>query len=306
MALSIADINAVTKIKYVPKMVDNIFDSDPLLARAKKKFSVKLDGGSTIRQPLAYASTSASGWYTGSDTLDTTDNSVFTAAEYEWKQLYANIPITGRDKMVNKGAEQVLNFVKEKVKQAERTIKDTLSTGLYSDGSDSNAIVGLRDIAAADQTVGNISQSTYSWWQAQVNSSTTTLTLDALQTEYNNASINNDHPTVIMATRSLYNSYYALLQPQQRFMDSETAKGGFSSLMFNGVPFIAGAKVPSNHLFMLNENYLHLYVHRERDFKFEEFERVQNQDIELARILWMGALGSSNNRMHVKFSGLTA
>lgn len=306
MALSISDINAVTKIKYVPKLVDNIFDSDPLLARAKKKFTMKIDGGTTIRQPLGYATTTASGWYQGSDTLDTTDNSVFTAAEYAWKQLYANIAITGRDKMVNMGSEQVLNFVKEKVKQAERTIKDTLSTGLYSDGTTTNGIIGLRDIVATDQTVGGISQTTYSWWQGQVDSSTTTLSLAALQTQFNNASINNEHPTVAMATRTLYNSYYGLLQPQQRFMDSETAKGGFTSLMFNGIPFIAGSKVPSNHVFLVNENYLHLYVHRERDFKYEDFERVQNQDVELARILWMGALGSSNNRMHAKFSALTA
>lgn len=306
MALTYDQISAITEKKFIPKLYDAVFDSNPLLQRAKKKFYEKIDGGERIIVPLNYAQVTSSGWYSGSETLQTTDNEIITAAEYTWKQLYANISINRIDELKNSGDAQILSLVKNKVKVAEKTMDDKLGTGLYSDGTDSKSIVGLRDIVATDQTVGGIAQSSYSWWQAQVDASTTTLTIAAMQARDNASTVNNDSPTVIVTTRTLYNSYYALLQPQQRFMDSETAKGGFSSLMFNGKPVIADSYCPANNMFFLNENYLHLFVHKDEDMRFEPFMKPINQNVKVAKIFWAGALGSSNNRLHGRLSAVTA
>lgn len=307
MPLTYDQISAITQKKFIPKMYDNIFDTDPLLKRLKSKEAYKkLSGGERVVLPLNYAQVTASGWYSGADTLSTTDNEVITAAEYTWKQNYVNISVTGLDERKNGGDTQILDFVKSKVQIAEKTMADDLCDGLYSDGTEAKSIVGLRVIVGTANTVGGISQSSYSWWQGVVDSSTTTLTLAALQSQFTSLCLNNEHPTVIMATRANYNRYYALLQPQQRFQDSETAKGGFSNLMFNSVPFIAGSKVPTNHIFMLNENYLMLGVHKDADFKFEPFQKPINQDVKVAKILWMGMFGSSNNRMHGKLSAVAA
>lgn len=306
MPLTYDQISAITEKKFIPKLADNIFDSNPLMQRAKKKFMEKIDGGTTIMVPLNYAMVSASGWYSGAETLDTTDNDIITAAEYTWKQAYANISINRIDELKNSGDAQVLSLVKSKVKVAEKTLGDKISTGLYSDGTDPKSIVGLRDIVATDQTVGGISQTTYSWWAGQVDASTNTLTIAAMQSRDNACTVNNDTPTVVATTRALYNSYYALLQPQQRFQDSETAKGGFSSLMFNGKPVIADSYCPTNHMFFLNENYLHLFVHKDEDFRFEEFQKPVNQNVKVAKVYFAGAFGSSNNRLHGKMSALTS
>lgn len=306
MPLSYDQISAITEKKFIPKLADNIFDSNPLLSRLKKKSYEKVEGGTVIMVPLNYAVTSASGWYSGADTLSTTDNDVITAAEYSWKQCFAGISITGLDERKNSGDRAILKLVKEKTKIAEKTLMDKLGTGVYSDGTDPKSIAGLRDIVASNQTVGGISQSTYSWWAAQVDSSTTTLTIAAMQARYNLATVNNDHPTVIATTRSIFNSYYALLQPQQRFQDSETAKGGFQNLMFNGAPVIADSYCPASHMFFLNENYLHLFAHSDCDMKFEPFVKPVNQDVKVGRVLWMGALGSSNNRLQAGLTAITA
>ena len=212
MALSYDQVTAITRKKFIPKMYDNIFDSNPLLQRAKKGWYEKIAGGDKILVPLNYATTSASGWYSGTDTLDTSDNQNITAAEYTWKQLYANITIRRDEELKNSGDAQVISLVKNKVKIAEKTMSDTLGTGLYSNGSDSNEIVGLRDIVATDQTVGGISQSTSSWWQANVDSSTTTLTISAMQTQWSNATIDSDGPSVVVATRAIFDIYYNLLR----------------------------------------------------------------------------------------------
>ncbi len=306
MPLPFDQISAITERKFIPKLYDNVFDSDPLLQRHKKKSYVKLDGGTSIIVPLNYAQTAASDWYSGADTLSTTDNDQITAAEYQWKQIYANISVTRSDELKNMGDSQIINFVKSKTQIAEKTLIDKLGDGLYSDGTNAKSIVGLRSIVDNANTVGGISQSANSWWQSQEDGTTTTLGMAALQTMFNNLSINNESPTVIMATRANYNRYYALLQPQQRFMDSESAKGGFQSLMFNGVPFIAGSKVPSGHILMLNEAYLSLFVHKDEDMRFEPFAKPVNQNVKVAKIYWFGAYGSSNNRMHGKFTSVAA
>jgi len=299
-------ISAVTQKKYIPKMVDNIFDSNPKLQRAKKKYYTKIDGGTSIVQPLNYAQVTASGWYSGNETLNTTDNDVITAAEYQWKQIYANITIQRIDELKNAGEAQVLNFVKQKTMIAEKTIQDSMGTALYNAGSDSKAIGGLRLWLSASNTVGGISQSSYSWWRPQLDTSSTTLTLGVLQALHNSATIGNDGPSVAFTTRTLYNSLYALYQPQQRFMDSETAKGGFSSLMFNGIPVIVDSHCPASHFIFENEDYEFLYYHPDENFRFEPFVKPINQNVKVAKIYWAGAFGSSNLRMFAAATALTA
>ena len=306
MALTYDQISAITEKKFIPKLIDNVFDSDPLLQRLNKKSKTKLDGGDKVITPLNYAQTSSSDWYSGADTLSTTDNDQISAAEWAWKNLYANISIARTDELKNSGDSQIINFVKSKVQIAEKTLIDKLQDGIYSAGTNAKSIIGLASMVDDANTVGGIAQGTYSWWQSQVDDATTTFSLAALQTMFNDSAINNEHVSVIMATRANYNRYYALLQPQQRFMDSETAKGGFQSLMFNGVPFIAGSKVPTSHIFGLNESYLILGVHKDEDMRFEPFLKVPNQNVKTAKVYWTGVFASTNNRMHFKMSAVAA
>ncbi len=307
MPLTYDQISAITEKKFIKKAVDNIFDADALSQRAKKKGWYKsVDGGTSIIAPLNYALNSSGGWYTGAETLLTTDNDVITGAEYAWKQLYENITISRLDELKNSGDAAKVDMVKTKTQIVEKTMIDRMGDGIYSAGSDAKSIIGLRVVVDAGNTVGGIAQGTYSWWQSQEDSSTTTLTMAALQTMHTTLTINNEGPTVIAATRANYNRYYALLQPQQRFMDSETAKGGFQNLMFNGIPFIASSKCPTSHIFMLNENYLSLWYHKDENMRFEPFQKPINQNVRVAKIYWAGAFGTDNARMHGKFSAVAA
>lgn len=306
MALTYDQLSAITQKKFVPKMYDNIFNSNPLLQRHRKKSYELLDGGTSIMVPLNYAVPTSSGWFSGADTLSVNDNDQITAAEYSWKQLYTNITILRSDELKNSGDSQMVSLVKSKVKIAEKQMEDLLGTGIFSNATDSNSIVGLRKIVGTSNTVGGISQSTYTWWAAQLDSSTATMTMNALQTQFNLASIGSDTPTVSVTTRTLFNSYYSLLQPQQRFQDSKSADGGFQSLMFNGIPVLADSHCPANYFFLLNEDYLHLYAHKDEDMRFENFAKPLNQNLKIAKIYWAGSYGTSNARLQAGFSALTA
>lgn len=307
MALTYDQLSSITQKKYIPKMYDDIFDSNPALQRSKSKgWYKKLDGGERILVPLNYALATSAGWYSGSQTLLTDDNQNITAAEYTWKQFYTSIMIRRDEELKNSGDSQILDLVAQKVQIAKKTVGDYLGSGIYSDGTDSAAIVGLRDIVATDQTVGGIGQTANTWWAGKVDASSTVLSIPVMQTIHTQCTVDNEKPSVILCTRSLYDLYYNLLQPAQRFQESDTAKGGFQSLMFNGIPVIPDSHCPSGHMFFLNEEHLFLWAHKDEDMRMTPFEKPINQNVKVAQVFFMGAMGSSNNRLHGKLSAITA
>lgn len=307
MALTYDQISGITQRKFIPKLYDNIFNSNPLLQRHRKRSYELVDGGISIMVPLNYAVPTASGWYFGADTLNVNDNDQITAAEYTWKALYTNITILRTDELKNAGDEQMVSLVKSKVKVAEKQMEDQLGTGIFSNATNAKSIVGLQQIISTSNTIGGISQTNFSWWGAgSVDSTTTTLSLSAAQTVWNLCTIGSWSPTVAITTRSIFNSYYALLQPQQRFQDSESAKGGFQSLLFNGLPMLPDSHCPTSNLYFLNEDYMHLWAHKEEDMRFEPFAKPINQNVKVAKIYWMGAYGTSNCRLQGGLTALTA
>ena len=265
-----------------------------------------LPGGDKVLVPLNYAKTTASGWYQGSETLDTTDNEEITSAEFDWKQLYANISVTRRDELRNMGDAAIINFVKSKVEIAEKTIRDKLSTGLYNTGTDAKQIQGLRLALSTSSTYGGIDQSTYSWWQANVDSTTTTLTLSAMQSMWGDCGEGTDYPNLIIGDQDMFDRYHALLTPQQRFAGEDEARGGFKSLLFNGAPVVVDASAPSGDMMFLNMDYLDLYPHKDENFRLEPFVKPINQNVKVAKVFWMGVMAISNVRRFGLLDAITA
>jgi hypothetical protein len=305
MALTYGEISSVTQQLFIPKLVDNIFASNALLQRMRKKNYEKLDGGTKIIQPLLYAQTSAVGRYSGADTLDTTPNDQITAAEFDWKQYYANITITRLDELKNSGKSQVINFVKAKVQSAEKSLANVLGDDLFGDGTTTGAFPGLAAICAGSGTTyGGISKTTYSWWRGQTDSTTTALTVPVIRGMIGDLTIDNDGPTVAVGTQNVYDNIYSLLQPQQRFTDSETVKAGFKNILWEGIPVLVDSHVASGDLFFINENYLSMMVHKDEDFRFEPFIKPTNQNISTAKIYWTGSMACSNCRLQGRFTAI--
>jgi hypothetical protein len=181
-----------------------------------------------------------------------------------------------------------------------------LATALYNDGTTTDAPDGLRHIISTSNTVAGISQSTYSWWAAQEDTTTTTTSIYALQSLFGDCSIDSDTPTVGSTTQTIYNRIYAQLQPAQRFVDSQMAKAGFTSIMVNGKPVLVDSKCPTNYFYWINEDYFDFVVHKSENFRFEPFQKPVNQNVKIAKVYLAGNFVSSNNRMHGHMTGLTS
>lgn len=302
--LTYDQISAITQKVFIPKLQDNIFEGNPFLSRLKKN-TRKVSGGTSIMTPLMYANTTASGWYTGADALTTTDNEQFTSAEFDWSQAYANITITRSDELKNSGKEAMVNFVKSKVMAAESSLSDIIGNGLYSDGTNSESIQGLRLACAATGTHGGIDKAVETFWQGNVDTTASALSVAMFQDLYGKCSYDSKSPTVALCSQSAYDDLYNDMETDKRYIDADVAKGGFTSLMVNGIPVIVDSKVPAGFVFLINEKYIELVVHKDENFRFDPFVKPTNQNIKVGKVYFMGALTSSNNRSHGMFTSLT-
>ena len=163
MAVSSTTINwdalsSLTRDKFLPVLVDNIFNSNPLAVKLLKN-AEKLDGGRKIITPLEYAKNTAQGFYSGYDVLDTTPSDPVTSAVWDWKQAYANISISGEEELKNSGDSMVLSLLKSKMGNAERSLKDLFGTKLFGTGT---AAPGTNEITAlcGQGALGNIDAAT--------------------------------------------------------------------------------------------------------------------------------------------------
>ena len=114
------------------KLADNITNNNALLARMKKKGSIKpVSGGRTIVQELEYAQNGTYQRYAGYQVLNIQPSDVFTAAEFDWKQAAVAVTWNGLEIDVqNTGAEQIIDLLESRIQNAEKTMANNLSYDL--------------------------------------------------------------------------------------------------------------------------------------------------------------------------------
>ncbi len=306
MTLSIGQLASFTQNHIVPKAVENVFGSNPLLFRLKEK-GIKYTGGLTYRQPIANAETSSQGMFRGFDLLATAANDQFTSAEYSLRQGYAHVTVSGEEELKNTGKEALLDLMEMKRQMAEMTLENTLGTGIQGSNADGKSIDGLTNLLSTSITYGGIATADMAAWKAKVPSLITTGTLAKIDIQrlLGSCTIGADKPTVMVTRQSVFDKIWALWEGQQRFEDGKMADAGFQSMKINGTPLIVDSHVTGsdggtqdNWLEALNERYLFLLTHKDCDFKVVPIPAQKDQDVKMVRILWAGNLACSSRRMH--------
>ena len=359
MSLNYDSLSALTKDKFLPILIDNIFNSNVLTLKLLKD-AEKLDGGKKIITPIEYGTNSAQGFFSGYDVLDTTPSDPITAAEWDWKQAYASITISGEEELKNSGDSAVLSLLKSKMRNAEKSLKDLFGTKLFGGstapgakeissltgfGTISNT--GHNDDALYDnpagtstfhaggnvdnciigynRSLGGINSDDYSWWDSKIGTfadkktdltdaaefdemTATTNGVAAMVREmtqaYGAATIDNDHPDLIVVPQVMFDAYESSLQANKRWEgDAMLADAGFQTLRFKGASVVVDSHAPAGSMIMLNTKYLDFKVHSKRNFTFENFMKPINQDARVAKIFWMGQLTCTNPRMQVGIVG---
>lgn len=249
-------------------------------------------------------------YYSGGEQLNIASSDVMTAAEFDWKQAACAVVATGLEIDVqNTGKEAVIDLLESRIKNAQRTMKNNITSGMYSDGTGTGGkqIGGLQLLVAdapTTGTVGGINRQNYSFWQNQVYDASTdggtAATSSNIQTYMNRMWLETvrgtDQPDLIVADSVYYQLYWASLQAIQRVTDSKMADAGFQSVKYMGadVVYEDSTGMPASHMYFLNTDFIFLRYATKRLFK--PLEKVQsiNQDAMVQLITFAGNMTTSN------------
>ena len=132
MALT-STVSALTREKFMPVLVDNIFNSNALCLKLLKNAD-KLDGGVKINVPVETAQNGNSDWLadTGLTATAQAMTDIAEKAVYSWATAYNSINISQNEIHMNQGSNQVLSMLKAKMKNAEKTIRNLFGTGMFA------------------------------------------------------------------------------------------------------------------------------------------------------------------------------
>lgn len=294
------------------KLADNMSNNNALLHRLKSRGKVKpFGGGEKIMQELEYAENSTYKRYSGFETLDISPSDVFSAAEYEIKQAAVAVTISGLEQLKNSGKERMIDLLESRIKNAERTMVNNMSTDTYSDGTADGGkqIGGLQSLVADDPTTGTaggIDRSAYSFWQSQLydfSVAGATPGASTIQTAMNQLYLQccrgGDKTDLIVADNTYFRYYWESLQANQRFQNEKLGAAGFDNLKFMGADVVfdggQGGACPANHMYFLNTDYIFCRPHSDRDMVPLEPDRFGvNQDAMVKLIAWAGNMTASN------------
>ena len=293
---------------------DNISKHNALYRKLTASGQLRLeDGGLSIVQPLEYASNTTYQRYSGYDVLNIGAVDVLSAAEYPWRQVAVNLAISGLEMRTNSGESRIINFIKAKVKNAQHSFANGLSTDFYSDGTASNQVNGLQALIADSGvgTIGGINSSTYAFWQNVVQSAAAPLqggsaitpsatTIESLMLPlWIRLTRGMDTPNLIVMSDDYFTFYEQSQTSLKRYAPDDNGKGGMLAMKYktSDVFFDSSGGIPAAHAYFLNTDYMDVVVHQDANITMlDEVESI-NQDALVKAIIWQGNLALGNRSL---------
>ncbi len=290
------------------------------------------DGGAYIQEPLMYALTAADS-YDGYDELSTLPTDGITDAIYQWRQCAAAIAYSMKEVKQNK--QKIADLVKTRIMQAQMGLQEYFSQSLLwgaaADGGSltsprtspvngSLSIEPLPEIIAFDPTVstsvGNINQSTSTWWRNKTFTAAAT-TYDAFLLEldhaFNNTSLGSGGKVnIVLYDETSYELFVHALYQKYRQTKSDD-NFPFENTIYKNAVVTMDDKVPDAYTgvtsaatygtaYLVNSKFFKLRYEEDSDFEMlkdengKTFQKPVNGDSRVGHVAWMGNLTVNNRR----------
>lgn len=332
---------------YRKQLVDNIGAMNALLYEIINGDAYETaDGGTYFDEPLMYG-LAPSGWYDGYDTLSTATTDGITSAIYEWRQMAT--PISYNMKEVIQNAKKILDLVKSRITQAEMGIQEgwaqafmwgnypilgtaaSLITPRQDPVTNALAVEPLPKLVSYQTTtltVGNIAESTNTWWRCKsAASAATTYTtyLYELENMYNLCALGTGGPpNLILLDQVSYqlfiHAYFSVFKASPDALDQHYP---FVGKKFLNAKIVMDDKVPDvftgaagtqsggtvdpttmtfGSAFFLNTKFFKIRYQQDRNFEMlkdengKTFVKPINGDSRIGHVAWMGQCTVNNRR----------
>lgn len=309
------ELVTTTYRNHKKEIADNVSNHNALFRRLTQKGRIRReDGGLSIVANLEYAENGTYTRYSGYDTLNVEASDVLSAAEFPWRQVSVNVAASGLEIRSNSGENRIVNLVKTKIKNAQKSAANGLAQDLYSAGSLSNQINGLQALIAdaGTGTVGGIDSSSFSFWQNTVQSAAAPLqggagitpsatTMESLMLPlYLRLTRGADHPDLIVYSEDYYTFFEQSQTSLKRYAPEDDGQAGMVAMKYKQADVFhdsSASGIPSAHGYFINTDYLEVVVHQDADMEIMPELRSINQDAVVIPIIWQGNVAVSNRKL---------
>ena len=266
----------VTQDDIAKKVVDGILDGNLITSLFMSNGRKWM--GEKMKKNLKYQKSSAMGWYTGMGNFTTTQQKTRVQMESTPASIYGSVTLPYFELSVNKSLPVIQQEALE-MESAADDLLDNIGDAFYGDGT-SNQCDGLANIVddgSVAATYRGLTRSSYDALDADVGTSTGSITLDTLGASIDAATIGSEEPDIIITTKTLWRAIEDLLFPSvsatygvagskrgkiNRLGDvgagqTLTGLAGYTAIYYRGIPIVKDAKCTSGYIYYLNRNFLY-------------------------------------------------
>lgn len=311
MALSIDEINAVSKKYFDPLIEQQVYEDSPFYAKLVKDKKKSTSGGTSIQYPVRVSKLDNARRSGFRSKVEFQSKETRTGADLDWVIYDSNTMIHHDERIKNYGKGEIVSLAKDRTDELIEDLKDKLYDALFETSRTAGTdLESLPVIVDAADTYAGIAVSDAAEWASTEDSSTTTLKIygsNSLSYAINAATFGTRGPNFHLTTRDLVSKYESLLQPQQRYEDKEMANLGFSSVTLYSKPVVGDVHCPSGYWFGLDMKAFELRTHADNNMKPTEWFDLKQAGFPNALAKYVSFVGNVMCRMrktNFKFSAL--
>ena len=277
------ELTYVTRRAFIPKLVVQLYNSTPLMAALIANSQSASGGVSSVTVPVQGSQFVNAQWsdYSGSFNQPSVQQGAFNA-EFDLKLMIAPVPFLGMEGAVQQDAA-IIPLIEARMNDATNVMMDAMATALYTNTTNTQQFIGLPAAVSNSGTYGNISRSSYTWWQSKqyaagsVNPTRQNILQYISGTVKNGAEVPSfgvcGFGTWTLLAQDYVGQEQYVITPGSGFDgDTNGPSAAFRALMVAGVPIYPDPYCPEGTVYFLNTNYLSLYIHEQGSFVFTGFE----------------------------------
>ncbi|NDD54964.1 phage major capsid protein [bacterium] len=277
------ELTYVTRRAFIPKMVVQIYNSTPLMAALIANSQQASGGVSSVTVPVQGAQFVNAQWsdYSGSFAQPSVQQGAYNA-EFNLKLMITPVPFLGMEGAVQQDYA-IVPLIEARMNDATNVMLDAMAYSLYNNSTNTQQFTGLPAAISATGTYGNIDRASYTWWQSKayaagsVNPTRQNLLQYISGTVKNSAEVPSfgvcGFGTWTLLAQDFVGQEQYVITPGSAFTsDPNGAQAAFRALMVAGVPIYPDPYCPEGTLYLINNNYLSLYIHEQGSFAFTGFE----------------------------------
>lgn len=315
------ELSAVVRRGFMPRVYVQLWKSAPMMAALLSHAQVASGGLSPITAPLQGAPMVSGQWvdYSGSFNQPGIQPGIQNA-EFNLKAYCTPIPFLGFEGLVQLDYS-IVPLIDARMNDATNVTIDTFATTLYNNVANTQQLIGLPaaiDDGTFSANYGGIPRTTNQFWKSTyVHNGGATVPTRNLMLQYiaQVSKTTGEMPSIGIMGFGTWTLLAQDFTPQERYninpaerLNSADFVGhsSFQALDIAGIPFYADPYAPEGTLYIINTNYLSLFLHERAAFAFTGFESTlpNNQFGYISAILSLLELVNVKCKAHAKIDGL--